>query len=59
VLFGGRSHTGEVFDDVTKVWRDYASDVIGERLACGHYVPEHAPEEVLAWFRRFFGATGA
>jgi len=55
VLFGGRSHTGEVFDDVTKVWRDYATDVIGERLACGHYVPEHAPAEVLDWFRRFFG----
>ncbi len=54
VLFGGRSHTGEVFDDVTKVWRDYATDVIGERLACGHYVPEHAPQEVLGWFRRFF-----
>jgi haloacetate dehalogenase len=55
VLFGGCSHTGEVFDDVTKIWRDYAAEVMGERLACGHYVPEHAPEEVLAWFLRFFG----
>ena len=27
----------------------------GERLACGHYVPEHAPEAVLDWFDRFFG----
>jgi haloacetate dehalogenase len=55
VLFGGGSHTGQVFDDVTAVWRDYARDVRGERLACGHYVPEHAPEAVLAWFDRFFG----
>jgi haloacetate dehalogenase len=54
VLFGGRSHTGEVFDDVTRVWRDYAADVVGERLDSGHYVPEHAPEAVLGWFRRFF-----
>ncbi|WP_137176912.1 alpha/beta fold hydrolase [Roseomonas sp. AR75] len=59
VLFGGGSHTGEVFDDVTAVWRDYAPDLRGDRLACGHYVPEHAPEETLAWFLRFFGAEAA
>jgi haloacetate dehalogenase len=59
VLFGGGSHTGEVFDDVTAVWRDYATDLRGERLPCGHYVPEHAPEQVLDRFRRFFGAEGA
>jgi haloacetate dehalogenase len=59
VLFGGRSHTGEVFDDVTAAWRDYATDIRGERLACGHYVPEHAPEAVLDWFLRFFGEPQA
>jgi haloacetate dehalogenase len=55
VLYGGGSHTGQVFDDVAAVWRDYAADVVGEALPCGHYVPEHAPEPTLAWFLRFFG----
>jgi haloacetate dehalogenase len=56
VLFGGRSHTNQVFDDITAVWRDYAREVVGDRLPSGHYVPEHAPEETLAWFLRFFDA---
>jgi haloacetate dehalogenase len=55
VLFGGGSHTGQVFDDVTAAWRDYATDLLGARLASGHYLPEHAPEETLAWLLRFFG----
>ncbi len=54
VLYGGKSHTGSVFDDVAAIWRDYAEEVTGEALPCGHYVPEHAPEETLAWFLRFF-----
>jgi haloacetate dehalogenase len=56
VLYGGGSHTGQVFDDVAAVWRGYATDVEGAALDCGHYVPEHAPEPTLAWFKRFFGA---
>jgi haloacetate dehalogenase len=54
VLYGGRSHTGAVFDDVLAIWRDYAQDVAGEALDSGHYIPEQAPEETLAWFLRFF-----
>ncbi len=56
VLYGAKSHTGTVFDDVAAIWRDYADDVTGGPLACGHYVPEHAPEETLAWFLRFFAS---
>lgn len=58
VLHGDRSHTGAVFDDVLAVWRDYAEDVTGGPLDCGHYVPEHAPEETLDWFLRFFASSG-
>lgn len=54
VLYGGRSHTGAVFDDVLAVWRDYAEDVAGGPIDCGHYIPEHAPEETLRWFMDFF-----
>jgi haloacetate dehalogenase len=59
VLYGAGSHTGQVFDDVAAVWRDYADDVRGAGLPCGHYVPEHAPEAVLDWFLRFFGEHAA
>jgi haloacetate dehalogenase len=54
VLYGGRSHTGAVFDDVLAVWRDYAEEVVGGPIDSGHYIPEHAPEAVLGWFLRFF-----
>jgi haloacetate dehalogenase len=56
VLYGAKSHTGTVHGDVLAVWRDYAEDVVGGPLDCGHYVPEHAPEETLGWFLRFFGS---
>jgi haloacetate dehalogenase len=54
VLYGKASHTGQVFD-VAAVWRDYAENVVGAGLPCGHYVPEHAPEETLDWLLRFCG----
>ena len=56
VLYGAKSHTGTVHGDVLAVWRDYAEEVVGGPLDCGHYVPEHAPEETLGWFLRFFGS---
>jgi haloacetate dehalogenase len=56
VLYGAKSHTGTVYGDVLAVWRDYAEDVVGGPLDCGHYVPEHAPGETLGWFLRFFGS---
>jgi haloacetate dehalogenase len=54
VLYGRRSHTGKVYGDVLSIWRDYAKHVTGEALDSGHYIPEHVPEETLAWFLRFF-----
>lgn len=54
LLWGARSHTEGVFSDVMAVWKDYATDIVGEGLDAGHYVNEHRPEETLAWFLRFF-----
>jgi haloacetate dehalogenase len=56
VLYGAQSHTAAVFDQVAAVGRDYAPDLVGGAVPSGHYVPEHAPEETLEWFLRFFGA---
>jgi haloacetate dehalogenase len=54
VLWGRQSHTGKVYGDVRQVWRQYANDVIGHGLDCGHYVPEEAPDAVSEAFIEFF-----
>lgn len=54
VLWGTRSHTGRVYGDVLGVWKNYALDVVGGPIECGHYVNEEAPDEIFAWFIRFF-----
>ena len=54
VIWGAKSHTGTVHGDVLSVWKDYATTVEGGPIACGHYVPEEAPDETYAWFVRFF-----
>jgi len=35
-------------------WREVAADVRGRALACGHFIPEEKPKELLAELRRFF-----
>jgi haloacetate dehalogenase len=55
VLWGAKSHTGTVHGDVLAVWRDYATEVTGGPIDCGHYVPEEAPDETLRWLLRHFG----
>ncbi len=57
VVWGARSHTGTVYGDVLSVWRQYAMDVSGGAIDCGHYVPEEAPEETLRYFLIHFGAA--
>jgi haloacetate dehalogenase len=54
VIWGTRSHTGTVYGDVLAVWRQYAEDVMGGPVECGHYVNEEAPDETAAWFMNFF-----
>jgi haloacetate dehalogenase len=54
VLWGTRSHTGRVYGDVLGVWKNYALDITGGPIDCGHYVNEEAPDEIYARFRRFF-----
>ena len=39
--------------DVLQVWRDYANDVRGHSLNCGHYLAEEMPEETYAAIREF------
>jgi haloacetate dehalogenase len=40
--------------DVLAIWREWATDVRGRALGCGHFLPEEAPEETCAALRTFF-----
>jgi haloacetate dehalogenase len=54
VLWGGKGLIGGWYDPLV-IWREYCTaEVTGGPIASGHYLAEEAPEEVLAWFERFF-----
>jgi haloacetate dehalogenase len=46
----GKMHT--IFD-VVATWKEKADNVAGHPLPCGHFIPEEAPEELLADLRKF------
>jgi haloacetate dehalogenase len=46
VLWSATGATGAWYDPPA-VWRDWAHDVTGAPLQCGHFLPEEAPEETL------------
>ena len=40
--------------DVLAVWREHAKTVSGHAIACGHFIPEEAPEATVAALLTFF-----
>jgi haloacetate dehalogenase len=56
VLWGEKGFVGRKYDLVA-VWREWAEDVRGQGLPCGHYLPEEAPEETLQALLAFFGGV--
>lgn len=48
----GRSPGGR--DDVLDAWKEWATDVRGLAVPCGHFIPEEAPETTIAALRSFF-----
>ena len=55
-LWGAHGVVQRCFDPLSE-WRRVATDVRGCALPCGHYVPEEAPQELLAQVRPFLGAA--
>lgn len=47
VLWGANGIVQRCFDPLAE-WRKVADDVRGQALPCGHYIPEEAPEALLA-----------
>jgi haloacetate dehalogenase len=52
-LWGAKGRL-QAWYDVLAIWRDWAGDVRGGALDCGHYVPEERPQEVAAELAAFF-----
>ena len=52
-LWGEKGVVGSTYD-VRETWREKATDVRGESLPCGHYLPEEAPELVIERLGAFF-----
>ncbi|MGE5374900.1 MAG: alpha/beta fold hydrolase [Bacteroidota bacterium] len=52
VLWGSQTELNEWYD-VPAIWRDWAQDVQGHAIDCGHYLAEEAPEETYAALHTF------
>ena len=49
----GAARSSEWYD-VLAIWRDWADDVRGRAIDCGHYLAEEAPEEMAVELSAFF-----
>lgn len=58
VLWGAEGFVGRTYD-VAGVWKQYAADVRGQALDCGHFPAEEAPEATLAALGDFLAGHGA
>lgn len=54
VLWSAQGALGSWYDPLA-IWHDWASDVQGHALPCGHFLPEEAPDETYAALHAFFG----
>ncbi len=55
----GKQGVIEAMFDPIRDWREVATDVRGRALACGHFIPEEKPAELVSELRRFWKACGA
>jgi len=53
VLWGEKGFINKSYN-VLEVWKDYAKEVRGKTLNCGHFLAEESPNEVVEEFRKFF-----
>ena len=51
-LWGAKGRRGASLLDI---WKSWAVDVRGEGLDCGHFIPEEAPDALIAQVLSFFG----
>jgi haloacetate dehalogenase len=54
-LWAAKDDLEDLWGDPLEIWRDWAEDVRGRAIDCGHHIAEEAPEELAAELRNFFG----
>jgi haloacetate dehalogenase len=57
VLWGAEGFVGKAYD-VVDVWNNYATDVRGQALSCGHFLAEEEPDETLIALGDFLAVHG-
>ena len=55
----GRQGVIQALFDCLADWREVATDVRGRALACGHFIAEEKPRELVAELRRFLATAAA
>jgi haloacetate dehalogenase len=55
ILWGRRSGQGSGYD-MLAVWREHATNVRGQAIDSGHFIPEEKPDETYRALRDFFAA---
>jgi len=53
VLWGGKGALAAWYDTLA-IWKEWAPDLRGQAIDCGHFLPEEKPAETLAALRGFF-----
>ena len=51
-LWSATGYVGRT-QDVLQVWREYATDVRGHSLPCGHHLAEERPDETYTALKTF------
>ena len=53
-LWAKRDDLEDLYGDPLSIWRDWARDVRGQPVDCGHHMAEEAPGELAALLTAFF-----
>ena len=53
VLWGKKGTVEELYNPI-EVWKNWADNVSGEALECGHFLPEEKPKETYQYIIDFF-----
>ena len=58
-LWAARDDLEDLYGDPLAIWRDWAGDVRGQSIDCGHHIAEEAPAELAAQLSEFFMPAGS
>jgi haloacetate dehalogenase len=53
-LWAARDDLEDLYGDPLAIWRDWADDVRGLAIDCGHHIAEEAPAELAGHLAAFF-----